>query len=259
MFLHNGGTSHRIWRAQMQELSRSHEVVALDFPGFGGSARWRPGGSRLEDHVEIIAEAVDRWNLAPVSLVGNCMGSAAALAYAQRYPANVRALVLINPLTSDTLAKGGLGPFLRINGSAAGRRLLRSLAETLTIPRMLAPSVVKFQLGPDGRRAEVHRNTDLLADLTGRDRLPALVDLLDDSASYARLAKTPDRLPPTCTIWGSRNRVLSPAAGHMLSEALAVTRSEYLDGCGHLPMLEAPDRITAIISEFIASDLVEAW
>jgi hypothetical protein len=49
--------------------------------------------------------------------------------------------------------------------------------------------------------------------------------------------------------------VLSPRAGRALDERLAPERAERLDGCGHFPMLEDPDAVTAIITDFAATHL----
>src|SRR5688500_11386481 len=73
VMLHNGGTSHAIWRDVAPRLAAAgHEVFALDLAGFGASTR-PSSGVALEQHVAHVASLVDRLGLAPVALVGNCM------------------------------------------------------------------------------------------------------------------------------------------------------------------------------------------
>ena len=37
LFLHNAGTSHVIWRHQINALASTHRVIAVDLPGYGQS------------------------------------------------------------------------------------------------------------------------------------------------------------------------------------------------------------------------------
>src|SRR5690625_2351613 len=77
VLLHNGGTSHTIWRHQIADLATDHRVVAVDLPGFGESPL-PPRPIDLADHIELISALIEHEGLSPVSLVGNCMGSAIA-------------------------------------------------------------------------------------------------------------------------------------------------------------------------------------
>lgn len=60
-------------------------------------------------YARFVERIVDDLDLAPVTLVGACVGSAAAMRYSYEHPDRVRDPVLVNTLTSDTIAAGVLG------------------------------------------------------------------------------------------------------------------------------------------------------
>jgi len=131
LMLHNGGTSSTIWRNQLDALSDRRHAVALDLPGFGESPRVTPPPD-LREMVELVAAFIEAHGLAPVMLVGNCMGSNIAAGVATADPDRVAAMLLVNPLTEATFSSGGLGVFHRM-GKVAARptRLLRSAVRRL--------------------------------------------------------------------------------------------------------------------------------
>ncbi|MGV7688450.1 alpha/beta fold hydrolase, partial [Mycobacterium kansasii] len=57
--------------------------------------------------------------------------------------------------------------------------------------------------------------------------------------------------PPFAVVWGASNLGLNPRAGAALNETLRPDRIEFLPGCGHLPMMEESDVVTAIIEDFV--------
>ncbi|MCC6225024.1 MAG: alpha/beta fold hydrolase [Microthrixaceae bacterium] len=250
LMLHNGGTSSTIWRNQLDALSDRRHAVALDLPGFGESPRVTPPPD-LREMVELVAAFIEAHGLAPVMLVGNCMGSNIAAGVATADPDRVAAMLLVNPLTEATFSSGGLGVFHRM-GKVAARptRLLRSAVRRLPMVRPAAVEAVRFQLGDRGRAADLHHDPELVACATRADQLPALIDVLDDMGAYGTrdIEEVPPGVP-TRIVWGAQNRVLSRRKGTHLGQLVHAERTDVLAGCGHLPMLEDPEALTALIVE----------
>ncbi|MFE6863453.1 alpha/beta fold hydrolase [Nocardia sp. NPDC057668] len=253
LMLHNAGSSHLIWMPQLTALARNHRVYALDLPGYGSSDR-PAAGYTLERYTELVREFVIRHELSGIGLVGNCLGAAISLTLARREPGLVRAVVAINPLTENTAMHGDLGLAARVTRGLPefGARVLGGWHT----PQWFARTTIRTWFSSGRAYRECPYVTPLAAGFPAR----ALVGLVRDLDSFAALDDWPDRdaLPPVCTIWGTENRILSAAAGRTVNAALRPERAEWLDGCGHVAMLERAPEVTAIVTEFFAAHLSPA-
>jgi pimeloyl-ACP methyl ester carboxylesterase len=145
VFLHNAGAQRRIWDGQVAALSDEHEIFALDLPGYGRSDQ-PATGYRLTDYVDMLTAFLDTHDRTDVVLVGNCLGSATSLRYAMDRPDRVRALVLINPLTWDTVSSGQSAGLAWLDA----RLPLAPLARRISLPGPVVSLIVGNQLGPRG-------------------------------------------------------------------------------------------------------------
>lgn len=253
VMLHNGGTSSTIWRHQVEALSADHRVIAVDLPGFGASPRpVQPTG--LNDLVDLTGALIDGLDIAPALLVGNCMGTNISVSLARSRPEVVAGILAVNPLTDATFSAGRIG-FLHKMGRVAATptRVVRSLSRKVRTPRPAGVATLRFQLGSTGVERGLHHDPELLACISRADQMPALVDVLDDMDSYgvADRVEVPAGIP-VWIAWGEQNRVLSHRKGAHLTDLFHAARVEVLPGCGHLPMLEDPDSVTALITELDA-------
>lgn len=253
IFLHNGGTSHFIWKDVVAELSGSFEIFALDLLGFGASSKPEVGQT-LNEHVDILAAFIEHHQLENVTLVGNCMGSAMSLAYAMRQPSHVRALILVNPLTFATFSEGGLGLFLKLRRATPKfSKAIYNLLGRFRLNRFMGERSLRMQFGSIGKKKQLEKTEELCACYTREGQMNSLLLTLDDLVNYDVFDKfTPSSgFPPTCTIWGLENKVVSANTGRKLNATLRPVREEWIAGAGHLVMLEESEKIATIIREFV--------
>lgn len=109
-----------IWQAQIDGLSKSYRVVALDPRSQGRSDR-PTGGHTPSRRAQDIKEVVDRLRLAPVALAGWSLGVPEVLTYVQRFgTSSLRAVILVDG------SVGGDPNLEQIKGSTA---FLKSVQE----------------------------------------------------------------------------------------------------------------------------------
>ena len=251
VFLHNGGTSHRIWDAQLAALSGEHRCVAVDMLGYGSSAR-PDVPYTLPLYVDMLTAVLDERGIDRAFLVGNCIGSATALHFALEHPDRVRGLLLCNLLTERILREGLVGPLLRATdrSRALGNGLARGAPVGLPGPlRRWALSLVvsdRTRLTPD---LEEH-----LASLNGDPRQGrSLGSLLRHMDTFSVLddVRRPPGFPPTWILWGEDNRILPCDGGARFAERFHPDRLIRVAGAAHLPMAEQPERVTAELRELV--------
>ncbi|MEU0501915.1 alpha/beta hydrolase [Nocardia sp. NPDC005998] len=248
VLLHNAGATHRIWLAQIEALAAAgYTVYALDLPGYGESEK--PHGIEhytLARYTRTVHAFLKHHQLSEPALVGNCLGAAVALSLAR--VTAVAAVVAINPLTRLTARDGTYGPLARVIGATPARVL--DTASRWHTPGWLPHAIARSAWFGDNTAARTPRSTDSVAAFPAW----ALTGMVHDLPNFAALETwqpTPGLRPPLCTIWGSRNRVLSATTGGRLTAAWQPEREERLPDCGHVPMLEQPDQVSAILVEFL--------
>lgn len=103
VFEHGCGVSSEVWALVCPELAELTQTLAYDRAGYGFS---EPGAlPRTSDRcVEDLRKLVERLQLArPFILVGHSLGGFYARLYAERYPEDVAALVLIDASHEDEI------------------------------------------------------------------------------------------------------------------------------------------------------------
>jgi pimeloyl-ACP methyl ester carboxylesterase len=227
-------------------------VVAVDLPPFGFTRRTDPAplDYRRAAQGRRLLRALQAISPRPVVLLGHSFGAGPALEAALREPARVRQLVLVDPAL-------GLTPDGRLPACAAtppawplASRPARTalVAATATVPWFSATLLRQFvhrrdvvtaqalvpYRRPFGRREFGAQLGDWAATFSSDDCVGAAsadAQAVADWSRHARLA----------LIWGAEDTITPPAQGVALGR-LTGTTPAFIDGVGHIPHLEDPDR-----------------
>jgi pimeloyl-ACP methyl ester carboxylesterase len=240
VLLHGVGANSMHWRYQLAGLSDSFRVVAWNAPGYILSDAFKTEWPTCQDYSDALADFLATVKLDRVHIVGNSFGSRVAQCFAIHQPSRVIKLAMtgagIGPKAMSEeekakivatregqIAKGGYGFGARVNA------LLGKNASEQTID--LVRDVVRAT-NPRGFMHGVKLG---------------MVDGYDPETVAAKVTA------PVLMISGSEDRV-NPIDKNaaLLAKAMPKARLEIIEGIGHLPEVEAPDKINAMLRAFFA-------
>ena len=230
LYLHGAGT---FWWMPVHDLLAARRRVILPVhPGFGRSQ----GIDQLETMEDLVyhtADVMDALGVERTDVVGLSLGGWLAAELALRHPARVERLVLVD--AAGTRVPGVDRPDLFMAPAARARELLFA-DPTSTLATTLLPD------GPAPDRVETA--------LRGREAAARL--LWNPHVQYRKLTSRLGRIKtPTLIVWGEKDRLLPLPLGEAYHRGIAGSKLVVVEGCGHLPPLEAPARFAEIVLEFL--------
>lgn len=213
----------------------THPTVALDLRGHGGSTLQGPftveGG-----YVDDVVAVLDAYDLQRVHLVGGSLGGSIGLAVAALHPERVLSVATFGSTLGTGVPTGAIEAMvaeLEEKGTA------RYFAD-------LVPAIVGT-----AHRAEP-RVLDGMRDAVGH-RPEAVVAAILHGAFGADIRHLVGEVAvPVLAATGTEDPTCPPAMTEEIAAATGTT-PVLLDGVGHLPMLEVPDRVVALIEEHIVA------
>jgi pimeloyl-ACP methyl ester carboxylesterase len=257
LLIHGLAGSSRTWDAVMPALAERYDVIAPDLLGHGESAK-PMGDYSLGAFASGLRDLLAVLDVGSVTIVGHSFGGGVAMQLAYQHPELVDRLVLVG--------SGGLGrevSWLLRSLSLPGAEYVMPIA----FPKPLvdrATEVGRF-LGRRNIRspklAELWRGYSSLAGAANRQAFVRTMRGVIDVGGQT--VNATDRLylaarVPTLIVWGDHDGIIPVAHGIAAHEAIASSRLEILDGTGHFPHVESPDRFNAVVLDFLATTVAGA-
>jgi len=228
------GTDARIWDGVIEHLSPRYRILSYDKRGHGLSDA-PPGDYALDQHVEDLLGLLDHLGISRLALAGVSIGGLIAQGLALRAPERLAALVLC-----DTAPKIGDAAGWNARIDTVRREGLGAIADVV-MERWFSP-------GFQQQRADElagWRNLFLRSDPLGYAATCATLRDTDLTAEIRGIAT------PTLVVAGEADRSTPVALVRACAAAIAGARFEILPDTGHIPSIERPDELAALMDGFL--------
>ena len=243
VLLHAGVCDRRCWREVGARLAAAgRDVVAYDRRGFGDVPP-SDGPFRHVDDVVAVLDAVSPD--APAWLVGSSMGGGVALDAALEAPERIAGLVLLAPAVSGDPEPDEEAYIASTNGLAGAIDAAWTAGALEECNRLEVWLWLDGPAGPEGRVIGPPR--DLALDMNRIVCANESESECDGASGLDAASRVREIAIPAIVACGELDVAMKVRRSAALADALANGMHRILPGRAHLPYLEAPDEIAALI------------
>jgi pimeloyl-ACP methyl ester carboxylesterase len=248
VLIHGYGAGMWVWEKQVEALSRSHRVYALDLIGHGFSERPRISYTP-EAYLHFLKGFLDGVGVKKATLIGNSMGGGIAWGMAILFPERVERLVLIDCAPPDVLNQVKNDSFLTlvsikhlpllpklVIASRDRRSIEQVLRECVFDTSLITPEI----LDRECRLLKIEGTTWVLySTLKNAEDALKFKDQLSNISVSSFL------------IWGEKDLIFPPSVGERLHQTIPGSTFKVVERSGHIPMWETPEEVNEAILSFL--------
>ncbi len=242
---HGFPTSSWDWHLLLPYLEKTHRVLVFDFPGYGLSGKPADRDYSLKRQLDASEALMEFLHIERFDLLAHDMGNSVACEMLRRreeggYPFELQSLTLLN---------GGI--YMDLHQPLFTQRLLRTpvlgaVTARFTSWRLFRLQYPRVYADPD-QFDDLHYESQwsLLLNNGGRRTLHKIAGYMKERTRMGEAWTGPlHRLDvPLKVIWGREDPIAVYAIAERLSRHNESADLVTLDGIGHYPQLEAPERV----------------
>jgi pimeloyl-ACP methyl ester carboxylesterase len=230
-------------------LSKHYRVHAIDLPGFGGSSKPTLASYGAASAAKAVIGTMDALDIAKAHLVGNSMGGRVAIEVGLERPDRVGGIALLSPAVAFLKrdwhwAVRFARPELGMLPHSLGRgRIERTFWALFADRDLVDPSMADIVVDEFER---IYRSPGARLAFIASARA---IYLESPATFYPRLSTLQ---PPALFVWSSHDRLIPEGFRHHVQRWLPTAEQVVLEGCGHVPQVEAPKRTNGLLERFFA-------
>jgi pimeloyl-ACP methyl ester carboxylesterase len=252
LLLHGLGGAKSSFFDTAAALSHRYRVHALDLPGFGGSSKPALAPYGAPYFARALLGAMDALGIERAHLVGNSMGGRVAIEVGLQAPQRVGGLALLSPSVAFVRREWHplvrlLRPELGVLPHSLGRgRIERQFWALFADRDLVDPSVADIVVDEFER---IYRSPGARLAFLASARAIYLERPFGKGGFYPRLSALQ---PPAMFVWCSHDRLIPPGFQRHVEKWLPGAEQVILDGCGHVPQVERPERTNGLLDRFFS-------
>ncbi len=249
--IHGIASNSDSWRDVVPLLAEHYTVITSDLLGHGKSAKPR-GDYSLGAYASGIRDLIGVLGFERGTVVGHSLGGGVAMQFAYQFPEYTERLVLVS--------SGGLGrevnPLLRAATLPGSELVLPLLARDWVreAGQSVAEGVGRLGIKLASDLAEFTRSWASLQDPGARaaflHTVRGVIDLGGQRVSAVDRLYLAEQMP-VLIAWGSNDPVIPVAHGRRAHETVKGSEYVEIEGAGHWPMLDEPERFARALIDFI--------
>lgn len=225
LLIHGAGGDHLTWPWGLRRMPDAN-VYAIDLPGHGKSSG--TGRQSIDAYADFIEAFASELELGNVTAFGHSMGGGIVQTLAVRSPGWMKRAVLV-----------GTGAKLRVRRDIVDGMLSDFESAVNIVCEMAFGPAASELIVTAGRKALLNSNPNIIRnDYLACDRFDVMEAIKGISIPVLVVSGTVDRLTPV-------------KYGEYLKNAIPGSEMLVLEGCGHMMMLEKPERFIQGVIPFL--------
>ena len=235
VFANSLGTDFRIWLPVFDELDDDIAILLYDKRGHGLSGLGRQPSS-IEDHAQDVIDLCGKLGIDKAVICGLSVGGLIAQGIWKLKPSLVEAIILC-----DTAVKIGTADMWNARIAAIEANGIASLS-TPVLERWFTPKFFKERATDlEGYRQMLERQP-----VAGYNGVCGAIRDADFTASTATIKV------PALVVVGDQDGATPPELVLSMARLIPSARYEVIAGAGHIPCVEQPEALTAVIEAFLS-------
>lgn len=245
LLIHGWPTSSHLWRNVMPTLAKTHQVIAIDLPGFGLSDKPLAISYSFKLYEQAIDAFLNAMRITKTGLVVHDLGGPVGLMWALKHSDKVTAIGILNTLVYPEFSWA-----VKLFVLAS---MLPGVKHWLGSQKGLE-AAIKLGVNDPSQLKQADLASYYLPFISAKSRKALMKTVQGLSRRhFARLGKEISQInKPVRLIYGENDRILPDIAKTMtrLKEDLPNAELTCIPGCGHFLQEDKPELIGQYLSEF---------
>lgn len=242
LMIHGFPGSHLDFSELAKLLSSNRKVYLVDLPGSGLSEASSKGDYSRKGYAELLVDLMNLLNIEKADIVGHSLGGEIALNIGYYYSERVENLILID---SYALTEQKLVPDFISSSKVLTWIAMRFYYQTYPVQRYLYTK----RLGD--KSYFVHEEFGKYFALVDRMSIQFLSEFIKDSDGGSLSGMLGEIDLNVLIIWGERDEILPLDYAKKISEEISGSTLKIIEGRGHAPFTDKPERVAEEILSFL--------